>query len=322
MSDSKLITLSQAAEIVRDGALITFSGFTIWRRPCAFVFELIRQRKRNLHVIEVNSGPHSEFLIGAGCVSVWESSWIGHEIYGKFGANLSRKIKGKEIIYEDYTHAEMGMRFLAASAGMPFMAVQTALGTDIHNPAYDMLALAGLRDGSNPKIPRKKYDTINDPFFSGAEQILVPAAKVDIAVICAQKAGTDGTVRIEGQFFTDPEIARAADVTIVLAEEVVPEEYLRRDPRLNTIPAFVVDYVVECPYGAHPTGMAGFYEPDGDFIRNFYMQTRTQEGFDEFAREWIHRTTHNGYLERLGSGRLIGLRASRTLGFSAKVGKG
>lgn len=322
MTVPRQITLSEAAEIIKSGSMLTFSGFTIWRRPCSLVFELIRQKKRGLHLIEVNSGPHSEFLIGAGCVAVWESSWIGHDIYGKYGANLSRKIKNKEIIYEDYTHAEMGFRFLAASAGMPFLPTQTSLGTDIHNPDFDMLGRAGLRDGSNPRIARKKYETVEDPFFEGGRQVLVPAAKPDIAVLSVQQAGTEGTVRIEGQYFSDPEIARAANTTIVLAEEIVPEEYLRAAPRLNTIPGLVVDYVVECPWGAHPTGVSGLYDADGDFIRNFYMQTRTQEGFDEFAREWIYGLDHARYLEKLGTGRLLALRANRATGFSRRVRRG
>jgi glutaconate CoA-transferase, subunit A len=322
MSNSKLVTLQQAAEIVKNGSIITFSGFTIWRRPCSFVFELIRQKKRDLHLIEINSGPHSEFLIGAGCVSIWESSWIGHETYGKYGANLSRRIKNKEIIYEDYSHFEMGFRFLAASAGMPFIPTQTALGTDIHNPEYDMLGRAGLRDGRNPKIPKKKYEVLEDTFFKGGPQILVPAAKADVAILSVQRVGTEGTVRIEGQFFADPEIARAADTTIVVAEEIVPEDYLRREPRLNTIPNLIVDHIVEAPYGAHPTGMSGFYDADGDFIRNFYMQTRTQEGFDEFAREWIHGVSPKRYLEKLGPDRLITLKANTALGFSGKVNRG
>ncbi len=318
MSDTEQISLQDAADIVKNGATITFSGFTIWRRPCALVFELIRKKKRGLHLIEINSGPHSEFLIGAGCVAVLESSWIGHEAYGKFGANFSRKLKNKELICEDYSHFEMGFRFLAGSAGMPYIPTQTAMGTDLHNPEYDMLGRAGLRNGKNPKIPLKKYELGKDPFFKGGQHILVPAARVDVAVLAVQQAGAEGTLRIEGQFFSDPEIARAADITIVLAEEIVPEEYLRREPRLNTIPDFAVDYIVECPYGAHPTGMSGFYEADGDFIRNFYMQTRTQEGFDEFAREWIFSSSHNRYLEKLGTARLINLKANRALNFSRK----
>lgn len=320
--NSKRINLSEAAEIIRDGTMLTFSGFTIWRRPCALVFELLRQKKRNLHLIETDSGPHTEFLIGAGCVAIWESSWISHELFGKYGGNLSRKVNNKEIICEDYSHAEMGFRFLAASAGMPFIPTQTSLGTDLHNPAYDMLGRAGLRDGRNPKIPRRKYETMEDPFFGDGHYVLVPAAKVDVAVLSVQQVGEEGTVRIEGQYFTDPEVCRAADVTIVVAEEVVPEETLRAEPHHNTIPAFQVDYIVECPYGAHPTGMFGYYDVDGDFIRNFYMQTRTQEGFDEFAKEWVFGMDHEAYLNKLGVSRLVSLQANRALNYSTGVKRG
>ena len=59
MSTDKRITLQQAAEIVKNGSSLTFSGFTIWRRPFAVIFELIRQRKRGLHLIDVNGGPQT-----------------------------------------------------------------------------------------------------------------------------------------------------------------------------------------------------------------------------------------------------------------------
>ena len=129
MSTDKRITLQQAAEIITDGSRITFSGFTIWRRPMAIVFELIRQRRKNLHLIEVNGGSHTEFLVGAGCVDIWESCWVGHELYGKYGANLSRKVAEKQIIVEDYSHAEMMFRFAAAAQGAAYAVTQTSLGT-------------------------------------------------------------------------------------------------------------------------------------------------------------------------------------------------
>ena len=66
MRTDKRITLQQAAEIVKNGSSLTFSGFTIWRRPFALVYELIRQKRRGLHLIEVNGGPQTEFLVGAG----------------------------------------------------------------------------------------------------------------------------------------------------------------------------------------------------------------------------------------------------------------
>ena len=320
MGPSKRITLQQAAEIVKNGSRLTFSGFTIWRRPFALVYEIIRQQRRGLHLIEVQGGSHSEFLIGAGCVDIWESCWIGHELYGKYGANLSRKVGNKEIIVEDYSHAEMMFRFAAAASGAPYAVTQTALGTDIHNPEYDMLGRAGLRDGK--RIARHKYQFTEDPFFGAGSQVLIPAAKVDVALMCVQQVGEEGTVRVNGQYYSDPEAARAADITIVMAEEIVPEEYLRREADRNTIPSFEVDYILECPFGAHPTGMFGRYDVDGAFLKDFYGKTRTQEGFDAFAKEWIFGQDHLSYLEKLGWPRMLSLKANTALNYSTGVKRG
>ena len=313
MSSDKRITLQQAAEIVKNGSSLTFSGFTIWRRPFAVIFELIRQQKRGLHLIEVNGGPQTEFLVGAGCVDIWESCWVGHELYGKYGANLSRRVGKKEILVEDYSHAEMLFRFTAAATGAPYAVTQTSLGTDIHNPEYDMLGRAGKRDGK--RIAKHKYIFTEDPFYGAGSQVLIPAAKVDVAILCVQQVGEEGTVRVGGQLYSDPEVARAADITIVMAEEIVPEEYLRRNADQNTITSFEVDHILECPFGAHPTGMFGKYDVDGAFLKDFYANTRTQEGFDAFAKEWIFGLDHIGYLEKLGWERMLNLRANTALNY-------
>ncbi|WP_306547958.1 CoA transferase subunit A [Desulfobulbus sp.] len=313
MSTDKRITLQQAAEIVKNGSSLTFSGFTIWRRPFAVIFELIRQQKRGLHLIEVNGGPQTEFLVGAGCVDIWESCWVGHELYGKYGANLSRKVGKKEILVEDYSHAEMLFRFTAAAQGAPYAVTQTSLGTDIHNPDYDILGRAGKRDGK--RIAKHKYVFAEDPFFGAGSQVLIPAAKVDVAILCVQQVGEEGTVRVNGQLYSDPEVARAADITIVMAEEIVPEEYLRRNADQNTIATFEVDHILECPFGAHPTGMFGKYDVDGPFLKDFYANTRTQEGFDAFAKEWIFGLDHIAYLEKLGWQRMLNLRANTALNY-------
>jgi len=319
---NKRISLAEAAALITDGSSLTFSGFTIWRRPMALIYELIRRRVRDLHLIEVNGGPQTEFLVGAGCVSIWESCWVGHELYGKYGANLSRRVGKKEILVEDYSHAEMTFRMAAAAAGMPFAVSQSSLGTDIHNPEYDVLGRAGLRDGSRTGIARSKYRFLDDPFHGSGQHVLVPAPKIDVAVLSVQQVGEEGTVRVSGQYYTDPEVARAARVTIAIAEEVVPEDYLRRNSDANTIPSFEVDYIVECPWNAHPTGMFGRYDVDGDFLRDFYQRTRTQEGFDAWAEEWVFGHDHLSYLEKLGWPRTMKLKANTALNYSTSVKRG
>jgi len=150
----------------------------------------------------------------------------------------------------------------------------------------------------------------------------VPAVKVDVALLSVQQVGEEGTVRVNGQYYSDPESARAADITIAVAEEIVPEEYLRRNADQNTIPSFEVDYIVECPYGAHPTGMFGRYDVDGPFLKKFYSETRTQEGFDAFAKDWIHGLDQVRYLEKLGWPRMLNLRANSAMNYRPRERKG
>lgn len=76
--------------------------------------------------------------------------------------------------------------------------------------------------------------------------MLVPAARGDVCIAHVQQVGDDGTVRIDGQRFADVEAMKAADKVIVMAEEIVPEEELRRDPAANVLAGYRVDAIVEC----------------------------------------------------------------------------
>jgi glutaconate CoA-transferase subunit A len=322
MGRPRKVSLTEAIGLINDGDSLTFSGFTIWRRPMAAIMELIRQGKKDLHLIEVNGGTHDDMLIGGGCVKIWESCWSGHELYGKIPGNLSRKFQAGELICEDYSHVQMLYRLVAGAHGLPFMPIFAALGTDILNPEYDMLGKAGLRDGSHPKIPSKKYEMYTES-FTGSEVALVPAAQPDWCIAHVQMVGSEGTVRVLGQKYADDEAFKAADKVIVLTEQIVPEEFIRREPERNLIPPYLVDYIVELPWAGHPTGCYGSYEADGEFIKDFYTRSRTQEGFDEWAQEWIFGVKdHEAYLNKLGVSRLETLRASTALGYSQKVKRG
>ena len=57
----------------------------------------------------------------------------------------------------------MLFRFTAAASGAPYAVTQTSLGTDIHNPEFDVLGRAGKRDGK--RIAKQKYVFTEDPFY-------------------------------------------------------------------------------------------------------------------------------------------------------------
>ncbi len=323
MGKPKKITLEQAAALVHDGDQITFSGFTIWRRPVAICYELIRQRKKDLLLFEVQGGYHSDLLIGAGCVRVWEGSWMGQEILGKIGENFARKQINGEILVDDYSHGHTVGRLMAGALGLPFFPCALAMGTDIFNPDYDQLAKAGLRNGNHPRIPAKKYVMADDPFFDRGECLLLPAVNPDVALVYAPVVGDEGTVRVLSQIYNDAEVIKASKTVIVICEEIVPDDYLRRDPGANLASGYEIDYVVECPWAAHPTGSQFYYDADAEFLKTYNRTVRDQKAFDEFTQQWILSVnSHEAYLEKLGVKRLEALRASQIMGYSNRIKRG
>lgn len=323
MGNNKRYSLEEAIALINDGDMVTFSGFTVWRRPMAAVYEMIRQKKKDLHIVEVNSGTHTELLIGAGCVKIWESCWIGHELFGKVPHCMNRELKKGTIIAEDYSHQHMVYRLAAGAYGVPYLPTYAAKGSDILNPDYDMLGNNNLRTGEDPHIPKKKFDFQEDPFYDEGTLIHVPAARPDVCVVSAQLVGEEGTLRILGQTYTDEEAIKAAKKVIVIAEEVVPETYLREDPAANLIPSYLVDAIVELPWNAHPTGSYGAYDIDGAFISKLAEATRTEEGTREWLNEWVYGiSSHDEYLDKLGASYLDKFKANSYMKYSTRLKRG
>lgn len=323
MKQSKQISVKEAAAMVKNGDTVIIAGFVLWRKPMALIYELVRQRKKDLHLIVANPGIDVEVLIGAGCVKIFETNYVGLEVYGKIGNSFARAVTEGTIICEDYSHYHEVLRLEAGAIGVPFLPSLASLGTDLLNPDYDMLGRAGLRDGSNPRIPREKFRVVKDSFYGDGDVVLVPAARADVCIAHVQKVGNQGTVRIEGQRYADVEAMKAADKLIVMAEEIVPEAELRREPTANVLPHFRVNGIVECPFGAHPSGVFGYYDMDGPFLANYNQNSKTQADFDRWAEEWIFGIkSHDEYLDKLGGARLTNLRANSVLKWSTGVKRG
>jgi glutaconate CoA-transferase subunit A len=320
IKSEKKISVAEAAAEIKNGSTIIIAGFTVWRKPMAIMYEMVRQGKNDLHLIMNNPSVGVDILIGSGCIKIWESNYCAHEIFGKIGNCFGRAVEEGSIIYEDYGHYHTVLRLQAGATGVPFLPAMSCLGTDLLNPEYDMLGRAGLRDGKNPRIPRKKFEIVEDNFYGEGRVVLVPAARADVCIAHVQKVGSQGTVRIEGQTFACIEAMKAADKLIVMAEEIVPENELRRDPGANCIPNFRVDAIVECPFGAHPTGVFGYYDMDGRFISDYHLKSRTKETFKAWVDEWVFgMKDHNQYLDKIGGSRLTSLRSNSALKWSTNV---
>ncbi len=317
---AKILTLQEAVTtFIKDGSHIAIGGFVSTRNPMAITYEIIRQRKKNLHLYVHSHGQAFDLLIGTGCVKRVELAYGGMGRFAPTCVRFREAVQNGDIEWEDYTNYEMTLRFFAGSLGIPFMVTKTSLGSDI-------LTKEGFHPETRKeyKVASKKLTVMNNPFSDEDEKVvLVPAINADVALIHAQYVGEKGTVRIEGLSLTDVEIAKCADKLIVTCEEIVPESYLRQNPDINCLPFFLVDAIVAVPYGAHPSSCFNFYDYDAQHLNMYRKMAEDDGNFMEYLEEWVYGvSSHEEYLAKVGIKRLLEIKANPAFGFRPGLKRG
>uniref|UniRef100_A0A7C3RDP1 CoA-transferase n=1 Tax=Archaeoglobus fulgidus TaxID=2234 RepID=A0A7C3RDP1_ARCFL len=221
----KVVTLKEAIREVKNGDIVAFGGVLDSRFPMAAIYEIMRQQKKKLIVLAILS--LHDPAVGAGCIRGFIGCYLG--AFGK-GPCIEREYSKGNLIIEDLGHNDSLLVLMAATFGLNFVASNYTKGSDIINPKYSKIEKIRELARNKEKIPKKKYVLMEDPFTeNGDERVLLPAIKPDVAILHVQQVRTEGTCRIFGVEGADQFAALAADKVIVIAEEIVPEEYLRKD---------------------------------------------------------------------------------------------
>jgi len=293
----KLIGLADAAALVPDGATMSFGGFTTQRHPMAFVYELVRLKRRNLYLYGHSPGGDWDILIGAGCVKRVELAYEADEAFNTIGPRWRLAVQRGEIEWEDYSNFSMVSRFTAGAMGIPFMPIRSLLGSDV----LARQALSPEQRAADPRTSPKKLDVIESPFDPHDRIVLVPAIHTDFAVLHVQKAAPNGIVRIEGQTFADVQQALCADTVIVTAEEIVAEETLRCEPERNLVPYFAVKHVCQVPFGAHPYAVYNYYDYDPRQLKLYHGGAEDEAAFQQYLDRFVLGVkSHAEYLQAVG----------------------
>jgi len=312
--EGKLMTIGEAVgRFVPDGCQIAVGGFTITRNPMAAVYEIVRRRIKDLHLVAHSNGQALDVLVGAGCVARLDIAYGGNGRFAPTCIRFRKAVERGELLVEDYTNNQMTLRFLAGSLAVPFIPSKSGLGTDVLAREGFPPDLRGT-DG----VPSKKAVVFENPFGAGDDEVaLVPALTPDVSIIHAQQVSTDGTVRIRGLTFADLEQCKASKAVVVTCEEIVPESYLRLDPGQNSLPPFLVDAVVPVPYGAHPTAVPYFYDYDPAHLNLYKKAAKDDAAWPAYLREWVDDVgTWDDYLDKVGGAQLARIRANTVAGYA------
>ncbi len=256
---SKLVSLTEAASLVQPSSTLALGGMTLYRRPVAFVYELLRRPDppRDLTLLSFTCAYDGDLLVGAGLARRVRTCYFGFEVFGLApmftqAANLG----DLEIIEETEASLTFGLKATLADVG--FMPGRGWIGTDL-------LRL------------RPDVRTIHDP-YSGEELVAFPAIHPDVAVLHALKADLAGNALLGRNLGVDQELALAAGTVIVTAEEIVDA--------LDTadVVAPLVTAVAHAPRGAWPTSCHPLYAVGGGEILA-YLDACAREGFDEYLQQ-------------------------------------
>ena len=133
-------------------------------------------------------------------------------------------------------------------------------------------------------VDNLKCVEIENPLEPGEKLLAVPVPKLDCAIIHVQQASPDGTCIIDGDEFHDVDIAVAAKRCIVTCEEIVSDEYIRRDPTKTRIFGECVDAVVRAPYGAWPAQCYGYYDDDDKGLKEYDKASKYLDAEDAKAQ--------------------------------------
>lgn len=269
---SKVMTMKEAvSRFVKSGDTLFISGAQ-HGSPAAAVAEIVRQRIDHLTVITALTNTNT--LIGEGLVDKLITGYAMLDEKRSYALQKARAM-GKFPVVEESSHFGIALMLIAGYMGVPFMPTKCLLGSDM------------MKYNENIK-------TIQDPFGSGPLGV-VKAVVPDIGIIHVQRCDAEGNAQKWGTLGIDHEGINASKKIIVTTEKIVDEDVIRRDPNRTIIPAFRVNAVVEQPFGAYPSHLAGCYD-DGPMPYGGGGEQSYQEYLDDAVygvKDW------NEYLEKL-----------------------
>jgi glutaconate CoA-transferase subunit A len=300
----KLATMRDAvAELVRDGDTVAIEGFT--HLICfAAGHEIIRQRRRDLTLARMTPDVVYDQMIGAGVASKLIFSWLGNPGVGSLHA-VRRRIEDADpapLEIEEYSHFGMVCRYMAGASNLPFFPIRSYYESDI--PSV------------NPKIVPMRSPYGDDEVY------VVPPLKPDVSIVHAQRADRDGNTQIWGLLGCQKEAAFAAERVIVVVEELVDPDTIRKDPNRTLIPGVIVDAVVEEPYACHPSFAQGYYDRDNAFYLAWDRIARDAHSLEAWLQEWVYGLeNHSEYVEKWGDAHWAALRPTEALSGEVDYGR-
>jgi len=267
------------AEHVRDGQVLALEGFT-HLIPFAAGHEIIRQGRRDLHLVRMTPDLVYDQMIGAGCARALTFSWGGNPGVGSLHRLRDAAENGWPVplAITEHSHAGLAAAFAAGASNLPFGILRGYSGTD----------LANVND---------EVGSVTCP-YTGEAVATVPALRPDVTILHGQRADREGNVLLRGILGAQKEAGLAARKLLVTVEEIVDD--LEAPMNAVVLPSWVVTAVSCVPGGAYPSYALGHYVRDNAFYLAWDGISRDRASFTRWLQRHVLDTPdHTAFLRSL-----------------------
>jgi glutaconate CoA-transferase subunit A len=284
----KVMSLEEAARLVKDGEHVGIGGCHTSRTPIAMIWALIRARRKDLVISRSITSTEGDLLLASGISRHVITSWFTQGIVWGVSKVMRHYTENRLAQFEEWSHMSIGLRYRAGAMGLPFIPSRSMLGSDV------IVRLGGM------------VRTMSCP-FTGEELVLLPALNPDVVLIHVQRCDCYGNAQIDGLQFMDIDMAMAANRVILTTECIVSNDQIRRTPDQTRIPFFAVEAVVEVPMGSAPHECYGLYEPFFPHLDEYAARTKDPvKGAQAYLDEYYYEpTSWTDYLARLGMAEVL-----------------
>lgn len=277
---NKQMTAQEMVAELKDGMTIGIGGWGPRRKPMALIREILRSDLKDLTIVAYG-GADVGMLCAAGKVKKVIFAFVSLDFiplepfFRK--ARQSGSVETMEI---DEGMLLLGLR--AAAWGLPYIPTQIGLGTDV------------LKINPDIKVIDSPYDN--------KEWVAMPAIKLDVALVHADRADTRGVCQVKGpDMYMDEQMVRAAEKAFVSVDEIVDTEYFAKDDESRYVfwERSLTTGVVHIAGGAHPTSCAPAYGFDVPHTKE-YNGFAKEGGFEAYADKYINGKTEEEYQALVG----------------------
>jgi glutaconate CoA-transferase subunit A len=290
--DERIVSIEEAVSVVKDGDVVGLSGSVLFNQPSALARALIRRGVKDLTLVMLTGGMVSDMLIGAGCVKKVVTTYMAMQDYAPICPNFQRKYMAGEVAFWECDFQHFHCTIKAAQWGMPYLLTKAGIGTDICK--------------INPDLEEIEAN--------GEMWVKVPPTPLDVSLIYASKVDPYGNCIYEGSVFAEFILANATKRAIIVqADEIVPNDVMRSDPRVVILGGPTrADYVVDVPYGAHPDEGPKYYAHDKEICMEYVKAAKSDDTFKAWLDKYVYGPkTQAEYLEVCGGiTKLLTLRQS------------